>query len=500
MSVPQICRRLDGILKFMEPYWPWVNCHMVNFLTDRHWQTFVPEKVQAELSDKDDILSCIESVFWNNEQGVGEQFPELKSFLGEADGNNVSNFHEIVYTKQSYEKSILNICREEERKISIKEFLSEKKRHEVEITASLINDLIRGILPNYEAVVIVDAGDGKGYLSSRLALEYHYKVLGIDSNPSNTENAIERNKKLKRAWKGLKERAELESKGITPPRRGRQKQITQCTDGSDKTTTDSNLSDNYKTIDKFITTNMDLPALIAENYPESPEQSAICLTGLHTCGNLAATCLKLFHNQPQCKLLCNIGCCYHLLKEMYSGQEYFGNKHISDLNQEIGFPLSSYLQKKNVKLGRNARMLAAQSIERTRSSKELPNISLFYRSLFEVLVCEYHPELKDSVQVGKLKKFENFAQYVELCKKKYPELDNIPNERVNSLQDEAQAYKYFLDMFYLLRMTFAPVLESIILLDRLLYLQECGHNKSYLIAAFDAVVSPRRFAIVSIKE
>lgn len=66
----------------------------------------------------------------------------------------------------------------------------------MEITAELVNDLIKSS-PWQEDAVIVDAGDGKGYLSSRLALEYGHKVLGIDSNTSNTENAIERNKRLK---------------------------------------------------------------------------------------------------------------------------------------------------------------------------------------------------------------------------------------------------------------------------------------------------------------
>lgn len=43
---------------------------------------------------------------------------------------------------------------------------------------------------------IVDAGDGKGYLSSRLALQYGHRVLGIDANAANTENALSRNRKL----------------------------------------------------------------------------------------------------------------------------------------------------------------------------------------------------------------------------------------------------------------------------------------------------------------
>lgn len=288
----------------------------------------------------------------------------------------------------------------------------------------------------------------------------------------------------------------MESKGITPPRRGRQKQKPHVNES--KHTTSS--GDNYKTIDRFITTDLNLATLIEEAFPNASQESFVCLTGLHTCGNLAATCLKLFHQQPQCKVLCNIGCCYHLIREAYSGQEFFGNKHVLDLNQEAGFPLSSYMQKNHVKLGRNARMLAVQSVERTKANKELPNISLHFRSLLEVLVCETHPELKDAVQVGKLRKFNNFEEYVELCQKKYPLLEDIPKERIKTVAEEYKDYKRYLDIFYLIRMSFAPVLESVILLDRLLYLLENGHSKSYILPLFDAVVSPRRFAIISIKD
>lgn len=43
---------------------------------------------------------------------------------------------------------------------------------------------------------IVDAGGGKGYLSSRLALEYNLKVLGVDWNPQLTSTALTHSQKL----------------------------------------------------------------------------------------------------------------------------------------------------------------------------------------------------------------------------------------------------------------------------------------------------------------
>lgn len=43
---------------------------------------------------------------------------------------------------------------------------------------------------------VVDAGGGKGYLSTHLALEYKIKVLGVDWNPDNSINAMNRSEKL----------------------------------------------------------------------------------------------------------------------------------------------------------------------------------------------------------------------------------------------------------------------------------------------------------------
>lgn len=258
--------------------------------------------------------------------------------------------------------------------------------------------------------------------------------------------------------------------------------------------------DNYKTAARFITPDLNLNNLLAENFVDAVNPS-ICLTGLHTCGNLASTCLHVFHAQDSCRILCNIGCCYHLLRERYSQQEFFGNKALMEQQTEDGFPLSQYLQQKQVRLGRNARMLAAQSIERTLAAKELPNITLYYRALLEVLVCRHAPHLKNELQVGKVRKFDNFSEYVQKCAQKLdtPWLEGVEQAKLHSLLKQHEQDRHFLEIFYLLRMSFAPVLESVILLDRLLYLKELGYEHSYLIDLFDAVISPRHYAIVAIK-
>ncbi|KAH8254027.1 hypothetical protein KR032_008098 [Drosophila birchii] len=486
VGATQLQRRIDKLLAFLHPHWDFVNCHMVNYLTDQHWDNFLPEALRQEITGKEDVNLAIEHLFWQSESK--HAFPEWKSFLAQGEQERLSLHPELL-------TSVEELIEEQENaaQLSIREFMSAKKCHEVELTAALVDHLVKN---SNEACCIVDAGDGKGYLSSRLALQYGHRVLGIDANAANTENALSRNRKLQRAWNGLTERAELQSQGITPKRRGKKSPTRDASKSAPSL-------ENYRTTARFITTELNFGELLAEHFPQlaGKPNNNICLTGLHTCGNLASTCLQVFHAQSDCRLLCNIGCCYHLLRERFSKQEFFGNKALMDMQTDFGFPLSRYLQERQVRMGRNARMLAAQSIERTLDAKELPSITLYYRALLEVLVCRHAPHSKNELQVGKVRKLEDFPDYIRKCSSKLeaPWLAAIGEAELQELLQEYAKHKHYLDLFYLLRMSFAPILESLILLDRLLYLKELGYDRSYLIDLFDPVISPRHYAIVAIK-
>lgn len=45
------------------------------------------------------------------------------------------------------------------------------------------------------------------------------------------------------------------------------------------------------------------------------------LVGLHTCGDLAPMALRIFVNEPTVKVICIVGCCYHLVSQEF-GSEY----------------------------------------------------------------------------------------------------------------------------------------------------------------------------------
>ena len=99
-------------------------------------------------------------------------------------------------------------------------------------------------------------------------------------------------------------------------------------------------------VTQFITTDTDLMQLVHEHFPQlnqettSPEDppaaisqctmaggpsvlselsrsGPFLLTGLHTCGNLGASMVRLFASSADVGMLCNVACCYHLLEEEF---------------------------------------------------------------------------------------------------------------------------------------------------------------------------------------
>ncbi len=140
-------------------------------------------------------------------------------------------------------------------------------------------------------------------------------------------------------------------------------------------------------------------------------------------------------------------------------------------------------------------MLASQSIHRSKHEKDLPQISLFYRAMLETLVAD-----KNCIQVGRSKNPKNFIEYIRTVSKKTDlNFDSISDEELLSIEQSFDQHRHRINLFYLLRMNFAPVIETLILLDRLLYLRENNISNSFLVKLFDPVVSPRCFAVVALK-
>lgn len=195
---------LDTILNFMQPYFSFVNCHMVGYISDKHWQTFVPTAIQQEIQSKEDIDDAL-NTFWDFHSSTAttskHSFPHFIEFLNNSQQYRLDQLSDVCCSSEKLFNNLhaANCLPIENTALQIKEFMTEKKNHEVETTAHLISTLCtygdKSTDPT-DHLYVIDAGDGKGYLSSRLALEYQLKILGIDANAVNTEGALKRTLKL----------------------------------------------------------------------------------------------------------------------------------------------------------------------------------------------------------------------------------------------------------------------------------------------------------------
>lgn len=328
---------------------------------------------------------------------------------------------------------------------------------------------------------------------------------------------------FQRFWGDMKTRAEKVANDVPiekQTRRKRRERRKAAKQQSIDTKAEPVVNDNYKNATHFITPQTDFIKLFSENFGiDAADVPGFCLSGLHTCGNLAPSCLRIFSENDQIVGVCNIGCCYHLLNEQFSQFVYrairrerspdskrriFCDPTEEPIQNTYGFPMSQYLIDQETKLGRNARMLACQSVHRVVDKQELPNDHLFFRALLELLIKRKCPEFLDRIEVGRLKQCHTFVEYVRKSTKRNPALqfDHVTDDELNELHDEFRNEEQFLDVYHLMRVSVAAIVENIILLDRFLYLKERENEGdiSYLVRFFDPVVSPRCYGLIAMKK
>lgn len=117
---------------------------------------------------------------------------------------------------------------------------------------------------------------------------------------------------------------------------------------------------------------------------------------------------------------------------------------------------------------------------------------------FQVIVRNH---LQTAVPEGRLKrvasKSKNFTEYVKQAAAILNlSLDTLPDSYLLEISAAYESEWEKLVLFYLLRLSLAQVVESVILLDRLLFLRELGWSDSFLVRLFDPVLSPRCHGIV----
>ncbi|TKS82582.1 Protein RRNAD1 [Collichthys lucidus] len=269
--------------------------------------------------------------------------------------------------------------------------------------------------------------------------------------------------------------------------------------------------------------------------PEENSQrdySDFVLTGLHACGDLSATLLRHFVSCPHVRGITSVACCYMKITTRENpappglvecptpatpGQE--------TLPSEFGYPMSSWVRGlPGHQLSYKAREGACHAVEdyvrRLREESELLRTHC-YRAMLETFVRDTRPDLRRAgIQTIKKAHLLPFTEYARLGLARVglpPELP-LDLDRVEAmLKQQGRVVVYFS-----LALLLAPVVETLVLLDRMIYLQENGEptvsdrNKpqvnslclnlrlpagvdSQLVPLFDPNFSPRNFVLVALK-
>ncbi|XP_029848257.2 methyltransferase-like protein 25 [Ixodes scapularis] len=497
LRYPKLNRSLNALADFLEIHKEFVNAHMVDFFTKRHWENLVDAAIADELlSISDQVLSSF---------GTEEFF--ASTFVKE---QKVPALAELLEAVKSHTLPALGACTEMDAAISrstcdavlseaqlrLQEWcMSRKKNHEV----AIMGNMIKALGDQHDTRYVVDLGSGKGYLSGNLISAHAMTVLGIESAAGNNHRAETRFSKIERASRTRRNPSAVRNATVarlSAQDRSTDESAESCSDEG-PTPPSGNGGGRFRTLTARVDEDFDLGEALKKSFEDEGIDDVI-LCGLHTCGDLATSALKLFVRCPRAKVLCLVGCCYHLTEEEFVTPQNGG--------KQFGFPMSRALRKRKYVLGRNARMLAAQCAERNKEEKKvLPN-SLFYRALLQLVLSEKlgdEAASLDQVKVGKLgSASSSFTDYVcrALNKLKLRHVGITPDE-IRAYEEEYTKQLRRLTAFQQMRIAFAACVEALVLLDRLVYLLEQeAVADAHIVRLFDPVTSPRCYALCAVKK
>ncbi|NXS42226.1 RRNAD protein, partial [Balaeniceps rex] len=193
----------------------------------------------------------------------------------------------------------------------------------------------------------------------------------------------------------------------------------------------------------------------------------VLVTGLHACGDLSPALLRHFTRSPAVAAIASVACCYMKLSAPPQPP-----------GCSVGYPLSTWVAGlPGHELSYRAREAACHALEEYmgRLGGESGCLRAHcYRAVLETLIRAADPSKKRlGVQTVKKAHALSFPQYARLGLPRVgldPATIPLDSEAIRAMLEQQHKVVAFFSLTLLL----APLVETLILLDRLLYLQEQG--------------------------
>ncbi|XP_055609237.1 methyltransferase-like protein 25B [Uranotaenia lowii] len=448
------CKISDSI-KVIDEYHRLIDSYVLDFYVDDHWDLLPPS-----------WQSCLENL----------DVRRLKDLLSDDPDSRCETLWplsmlavRVLFQKLCLSRKLAapNVAEDSEDNLKLTNFrvnrnlfnksVKLKKRHEIE----QFSEQCWKTGTSTEVRYLVDIGSGQGNLARALAYGFDFEVCCIEQDEKLVETARQKDEEL--ASK-MKKQFKVEP-SHHPIHLTRKVNLEDIDPG------------------QFV-------AMIKDSFNvEKDAQFSFGLIGLHPCGDLAVSLTKLFLSCPEAKFIKLVCCCYMKLTTE------------KDKRQNYGFPLSSFSRQSNLHLSYEAREIACHAIEQYRSKLDADDFQELkvhaFRAATERVIVKLYPHLKHSGLRSTKVTNLSFQQY---CDRATSGLGfELPVEELNSqvVLSDLRHWERVVK-FYTLRLMFAPLIESVILYDRWLYLLEQGIHADIKVV-FDPVFSPRNHAVTGCK-
>ena len=370
--------------------------------------------------------------------------------------------------------------------------MKQKKKYEVQ----LLGDFIIKEAKNKNINTIIDIGCGKGYLTNYISMNSNLRTIGIEGDENYTNKMILRINKIE-------QKCNKENSSINKA------------EGYTSFLTYKTTPEEFKTISKI------------------DNNDDIILTGLHPCGDLTPTLLRLFKNINQIKELIFIGCCYNKLSEnphFFNLAKKDNNDQILSQSIEYGFPISNYLLTKNkIKFHLSNTYISSNPHPNTKTREEwyYSFKMCSYRHALELFIHKHLPNFLEVHYVGQIREnhSKSFGLYLNKALiniKKHAEKFDFNDKKyreelikwINQFCKENDVVKVGNEFYksfntcdeiifevvpnIILSARISLIIEGLIVSDRVLFLKEfCSYVSARRL--FHPLISPRGIEIIAYK-